>query len=82
MKVQVEGFVVRETEAAVAFVLAQDAAVQQVRPLWLPRKKIAELVELDLPGRQIRTAQDGERIGIPVVVSIDAEFADRVKMFA
>ncbi len=82
MKVQVQGFVVRETEAAVAFVLNQDAAVQNIRPLWLPRKKIAELVELDLVSKKIVTAQDGERIGIPVVVSIDAEFADRVKLFA
>ena len=79
---KVQGFVVRETEAAVAFVRAQDAAVQQVRPLWLPRKKIAELVELDLAGRRIMTAQDGERIGIPVMVSVDAEFAERVKLVA
>lgn len=82
MQIQVRGFVVRETEAAVAFVLEQDAAVQQIRPLWLPRKKIAALVELDLPGKRIVTAQDGERIGIPVMVEVDPAFADRVKMFA
>ncbi len=79
---KVQGFVVRETEAAVAFVRAQDAGIESVRPLWLPRKKIAQLLELDLAGRKIRTAQDGERIGIPVVVEVDAEFAERVKLVA
>lgn len=79
---QTTGYIVRETEAAVAFVLTQDAATQNIRPLWLPRKKIAKLTELDLPGKRIVTAQDGERIGTPVSLDIDAEFAERVKLFA
>ncbi len=79
---KVQGFVVRETEAAVAFVRESDAAVQNVRPLWVPRKKITALMELDLAGKRIATAQDGERIGVPTLIEIDAEFAERVKLVA
>lgn len=79
---KVQGFVVRETEAAVAFVRAADAATAGIRPLWVPRKKIVALVELDLAGKLIATAQDGERIGIPAVLDVDAEFADKVKLVA
>ena len=79
---KVQGFVVRETEAAVAFVRVQDSSVQQVRPLWVPRKKIAQMLELDMTSKTIQTAQDGERIGIPCLLDIDAEFAERVKLVA
>jgi hypothetical protein len=79
---KVKGFVVRETEAAIAFVRESDASVAGVRPLWVPRKKIAQMVELDLAGRKIATAQDGERIGIPAMLEVDNDFADKVKLAA
>lgn len=72
------GFVVRETTAAVAFVAADQADIASVKPLWLPRKKIASLTEIDALSRAIETAQDGRRQGVPVKVEIDAVFATKV----
>lgn len=72
------GYVVRETAAAVAFVRAADAGKPAVRPLWVPRAKIQSLTEADAMGRRIVTAQDGERVGVPVTIEIDAAFAAKV----
>jgi hypothetical protein len=72
------GFVVRETEAAVAFVAASQAGVANVKPLWLPRKKIVKITEIDAISRAIETAQDGRRQGVPVKVEIDEAFATKV----
>ena len=74
---QIQGYIVRETEAAVAFI-ATSAMLDGVKPLWLPRKKIASLVELDLASKTIKTAQDGERVAIPYTVEIDDAFAAKV----
>jgi len=72
------GYIVRETEAAVAFVRDADAAKSGVRPLWIPRTKLGRIREADAMGRRIVTAQDGERVGIPATVEIDAAFAAKV----
>jgi hypothetical protein len=72
------GYIVRETEAAVAFVRDADAAKSGIRPLWIPRAKLGAIVEADAMGRRIVTAQDGERVGIPATVEIDAAFAAKV----
>ena len=72
------GYIVRETEAAVAFVREADAAKAAVRPLWIPRAKLGRIREADCMGRRIATAQDGERVGIPATVEINAAFAAKV----
>jgi hypothetical protein len=76
------GYIVRETEAAVAFVRESDAAVQGVRPIWIPRAKMGRTREVDCMGRRIVTAQDGERIGIPATVEVDSVFLDRIGVLA
>lgn len=73
------GYVVRETDAAVAFVAESDASIAGVKPLWIPRKKIESATESDGLGRSIKTAQDGERIGIPMALSVDDAFVAKVK---
>lgn len=75
---QATGYVVRETEAAIAFVAASDAGKIGVKPLWIPRKKIISQRESDSWSRNIVTAQDGKRLGKPIDLYIDAEFAARV----
>jgi hypothetical protein len=72
------GFIVRETEKAVAYVKVADAAIAGVRPLWIPRKKISQLVETDAVSRRIATAQDGVRVGIPIFAQIEQAFAEKV----
>ena len=74
---QIIGYIVRETEAAVAFVAAA-AMIDGVKPAWLPRKKISSLFERDMPSKTIRTAQDGERVAIPVSLNLDDAFAAKV----
>jgi hypothetical protein len=61
---QMIGYVVRTTDAAMAFVAESDAGKAGVKPLWIPRKKILAAKESDAMGRKIDTAQDGERVGI------------------
>lgn len=74
---QVQGYIVRSTDAAVAFIADKDM-VNGVKPLWLPRKKIVSFRELDTRSKTIITAQDGERVGTPVLVEIDDDFAAKV----
>jgi hypothetical protein len=76
------GYIVRETEAAVAFVREADAGVAGVKPIWFPRKKLGRVREADCAGRKIVTAQDGERIGIPATVEVDPAFLDRIGVLA
>lgn len=73
------GYVVRTTDAAVAFVAESDAATVGIKPLWIPRKKIAAAKESDAMGRKIQTAQDGERIGILTYIDVDSAFLEKVK---
>lgn len=76
------GYIVRETEAAVAFVAAADASKAGVKPLWIPRKKIVATVELDLTSRTIVTGQDGERVGTPVNLDVDTVFLAKIGLAA
>lgn len=71
------GYIVRETEAAVAFVRAPLTA--QMKPLWVPRKKIAQATELDLPSASVDIAGESlRRMGTPVNLEIDAAFLAKV----
>jgi len=72
------GYVVRETEAAIAFV----ANASDAKPLWLPRKKIHAMRELDLKSVRVKTAQDGERVGIPYEIDADSAFLEKVGLAA
>lgn len=74
---QITGYIVRETEAAVAFVARRDVK-EGVKPLWVPKSKILVRHEQDRAGIKIVTAQDGERIGVPTVLIIDDAFAVKV----
>jgi len=71
------GYIVRETEAAVAFVARRDIRVG-VKPLWVPKAKIQLRHEQDRASVVIHTAQDGERVGIPTVLIIDEAWAVKV----
>ena len=71
------GYIARETEAAVAFVQGPLAA--DMKPLWIPRKKISETVETDGYSPSVQLA--GERISrlaIPVELTVDAAFLERI----
>ncbi len=76
------GYVVRTTDAAIAFVRESDAGVAGVKPIWIPRKKLGRVRESDCAGRKIVTAQDGERIGIPTTVEVESAFLDRIGVLA
>lgn len=71
------GYIVRETEAAVAFVRAPLTA--QMKPLWVPRRKIEQMTELDLPSLTVDIAGESfRRMGTPVNMQIDAAFLAKV----
>jgi hypothetical protein len=71
------GYIVRETEAAVAFVRAPLTA--QMKPFWVPRKKIVSQCELDLPSLAVDIAGETlSRMGTPVELEIDAAFLEKV----
>jgi hypothetical protein len=72
------GYIVRETEKAVAFVLEGEFA-GEVKPLWVPHKKIDSREELDSYSPSIQIAGESvRRLGIPVRLEIDSEFLKRV----
>lgn len=71
------GYIVRETEAAVAFVRAPLTA--QMKPLWVPRKKIQQTEELDLASVSIDIAGESlRRMGTPVNLNVDEAFLAKV----
>ena len=72
------GFIVSETDAAVAFVSVTDKNTVGVKPLWLPRKKIESMTEQDSVSVTVKTAQLGERVGFPVVIEADSAFLTKV----
>lgn len=72
------GYVVRTTEAAVAFVAEENRNVKGVKPLWIPRKKIDSMVESDALAVFIDTAQDGERVGVPHTLDVCDAFLAKV----
>jgi hypothetical protein len=78
---QTTGYIVRETEAAVAFVTRKDIAAG-VKPLWVPKAKILARQEQDCASVTIATAQDGERVGVPTVLVIDDSWAVKVGILA
>lgn len=71
------GYIVRETEKAVAFVRAPLTA--QMKPLWVPRSKILASEELDLLSTTIDIAGESlRRVGTPVNIEIDPAFLEKV----
>lgn len=71
------GYIVRETEKAVAFVRAPLTA--EMKPLWVPRSKILATEELDLLSTTIDIAGESlRRVGTPVNLEIDAAFLAKV----
>lgn len=73
------GFMVRETEKAVAIVRCGDHAGAAVRALWVPRSKINSMVERDSYSPSIQL--EGERVrrlGIPFDFDIDQSFLVKV----
>lgn len=73
--ITLNGFIARETDAAVAFL----ATAETVKPLWIPRRKIASLVESDDLSASVQIAGEGvQRLAFPVTVELDAAFAARV----
>lgn len=71
------GYIVRETEKAVAFVRAPLTA--QMKPLWVPKAKILAKKELDLLSTTIDIAGESmRRVGIPVNLEVDAAFLEKV----
>lgn len=75
---QMVGYVVRVTDAAMAFVAESDAGKAGIKPLWIPRKKILAAKESDAMGRKIQTAQDGERVGILFNLNVCDAFLAKV----
>jgi hypothetical protein len=75
------GYIVRETEAAVAFVRAPLTA--QMKPLWVPRRKIEAMQELDLPSLSVDIAGESlRRVGTPVNLNVDEAFLAKVGVAA
>jgi len=72
------GYVVRSTDAAIAFVANESAKVAGVKPLWIPRKKIALATELDTKTVRVKTGQDGERNGVPHSLAVDSAWLAKV----
>ena len=72
------GYVVRSTDAALAFVANESAKTVGVKPLWIPRKKIAESIELDTKTVRVKTGQDGERNGVPHSLAVDSAWLAKV----
>ena len=73
------GFILRETDKAVAFV-ATDSPVIDAKPLWIPRKKIAETVELDTLDKAFQIkGNEAQHSGVPVELSIDKAFLEKIK---
>jgi hypothetical protein len=72
------GYVVRSTDAALAFVANESAKVAGVKPLWIPRKKIAQAIESDAKTVSIKTGQDGERNGVPFALDVDSAWLAKV----
>jgi hypothetical protein len=73
--ITLNGFIARETEKAVAFL----ATAATAKPLWIPRAKIAAIVEADALSASVQLAGEGiARLAVPVSVEIDAAFAAKV----
>lgn len=71
-------FLVRETDKAVLLVKAADSKIPQIQGAWIPRSKLESFQETDDKSVTISTKQDGERIGFPYIVTVDAAFAQKI----
>lgn len=75
--ITLNGHIARETEKAVAFV--QRPFNGPLKPLWIPRKKIASLLETDDMSASVQLhGENVRRLAYPVTVEIDAAFAANV----
>jgi hypothetical protein len=71
------GYIVRETEAAVAFV--QPPLTAGMSALWVPKKKIDKTEEHDLFSVSIEMKGEPiRRMGRPVTLSIDTAFLEKI----
>jgi hypothetical protein len=73
-----QGYIVAQSDAAMAFVANADAGKESIKPFWIPRKKIESAKELDCKGRLIKTAQNGEKMGIPFSLNVCDAFLAKV----
>jgi hypothetical protein len=72
------GFIARETEKAIAVV--QLPLAGEHKPLWIPRKKIASLVERDDRSASVQLKGEGvRRLAYPVDLEIDAEWLAKIQ---
>lgn len=71
---QVHGYIVRETEKAVAFVREGGDAS---KPAWVPLSKIVARVERDDMDRKFRDGK-ATRVGIPHTLDVDDAFAAKI----
>jgi|TARA_Y100000389_G_C17408072_1_gene489215 hypothetical protein len=73
------GYIVRETEKAVAFVQEGKFAGVEVKALWVPRSKINSMVERDSYSPSIQLAGEKiRRFGIPTDLEIDPAFLEKI----
>lgn len=69
------GYIARETEAAIGFLATADIA----KPLWIPRKKIASMIERDEMSASVQLAGETiQRVATPVTLEVDAAFLEKV----
>lgn len=78
-KMQIIGFKVGDSEKSLHFVAAIDAATKGIRGLYLPLSKIS-FQETDGLSVEIDTKDGGIKVGFPGIVTIDDEFAARIKL--
>ena len=72
------GYIARETDAAVAF-LALDASLIEAKPFFIPRKKIASMVEGDTASVNVKLSGEGvERPAIPYTIEVETAFLVRL----
>lgn len=72
-----DGYIARETEAAVAFVQLPLIGVK--KPLWIPRKKIVSMIEQDALSVNVELAGESvRRMAFPVKVEVQVEFLKKV----
>lgn len=78
-KMQISGFKVGGSDKCLHFVALADSQVKGVRGLYLPLSKIS-FQETDDLSVLIDTKDGGIKVGFPGVVTIDDEFAARIKL--
>ena len=75
---ELTGYIARETDKAIAFILREDAQ-NGVKPLWIPRAKLDAMEELDELSKTITLAGEGvARICTPVYIDVDNLFLKKI----